>query len=150
MMRSQPASAGWKSLYRIGGVATLVLIVYSLATMVIMIVLRPPPEAVEEVFAMLQANELVGLLRLDLLTVVCVPLYYLLFLALYIPLRRTNPCLGRKPYPTSGTDLSSSAVISPALGSPPTGLVRRAEYARTDPKTGVKLPATGWSCHFTS
>jgi hypothetical protein len=59
-------------------------------------------------------------------------------------------CLGRKPYPTSGTDLSSSAVISQVSGSPPTELIRRVEYAQIDPETGVRLPETGRSCHFTS
>lgn len=39
---------------------------------------------------MLQANAFVGLLRLDLLTVICMPLYYLLFLGFYVVLRTTD------------------------------------------------------------
>jgi len=38
----------------------------------------------------LQNSRVVGLLRLDLLTVIVMPLYYLLFTGIYVALRRTN------------------------------------------------------------
>jgi hypothetical protein len=90
MKSTEITSADWRSLYKIDGVATLILLIYSLVTMIIMVVLGPPPETVKEMFAVLQANEFMGLLRLDLLTVICMPLYYLLFLGFYVALMATD------------------------------------------------------------
>ncbi|HNT75091.1 MAG TPA: hypothetical protein PKH77_08740 [Anaerolineae bacterium] len=80
----------WPNLYAMSGIATLILLLYSLVTMVVMLTLGLPPETTEGVFAMLQANKFVGLLRLDLLTVCCMPLYYLLFLGLYTALKNAH------------------------------------------------------------
>lgn len=81
----------WKGLCRLGGVAALILLLYSIATMVILIVFGVAPETAIESFAMLQDNRLIGLLRLDLLTVfVYMPVSYLLFLGIYTALRRTS------------------------------------------------------------
>lgn len=91
MMKNTGTTIDWRNLYKISGVATLILLVYSLVTMIIMIAWGPPPETVTEVFAMLQENEFLGLLRLDLLTVICMPLYYLLFLGVYAALKETQP-----------------------------------------------------------
>ncbi|MBN1886522.1 MAG: hypothetical protein JW850_00975 [Thermoflexales bacterium] len=90
----------WKVLCTIGGVATMILIVYSLVTMVSVVVLGGAPGNAEEAFTLLQNNRLVGLARLDVLTVLVMPLYYLLFLGLYIALRRT-----RSAYTTLATVL---------------------------------------------
>ena len=82
----------WRSLYKIGGWVALILLAYSLVTMVVMFVLGTPPTTAMETFKMLEENKFAGLLRLDLLTVlVCMPLYYLLFLGLYVALKRTCP-----------------------------------------------------------
>lgn len=78
------------SLCRIGGIAAFVLIVYSLATIVQMVVLGGPPTTAVEAFALLQRNKALGLLRLDLPTVVVMPLYYLLFLGLFAALRKIH------------------------------------------------------------
>lgn len=91
LARTDTRPANWQPLYRIGGAAALILLAYSLVTMLIMIAWGPPPESVEAIFAMLHANEIQGLLRLDLPTVLCMPLYYLLFLGLYAALERTHP-----------------------------------------------------------
>ena len=81
----------WKGLCRLGGVAALVLLLYSVVTMMVLTLLGVAPSTAAECFAMLQNNRIVGLLRLDLLTVfVYMPLCYLLFLGIYIALRRTN------------------------------------------------------------
>ena len=66
------------------------MIVYCLATMVQLIVLGGQPTTATEAFRLLQENKLVGLLRLDLPTVVVLPLYYLVFLGLFAALRRTD------------------------------------------------------------
>jgi hypothetical protein len=80
-----------RGLCRAGGVAALLLIVYSLFTMVQLVVLGGQPASAEEAFRLLQSDRLVGLLRLDLPTILALPLYYLLFLGLFAALRREDP-----------------------------------------------------------
>jgi len=75
---------------RIGGIAALVLIVYSLATIVQMMVLGGQPASAAQAFDLLQRHRVVGLLRLDLPTVAVMPLYYLLFLGLFAALRKVD------------------------------------------------------------
>lgn len=77
-------------LCRIGGIAAYVLIVYSLATIVQMLVLGGQPTSAAAAFTLLQHNKALGLLRLDLPTLFVMPLYYFLFLGLYAALRRSH------------------------------------------------------------
>jgi hypothetical protein len=90
MATTEIINTNWKSLYKICGASTLILLVYSLLTMILMIVIGGQPQTAQEGFNMLQANRLVGLLRLDLLTVFVMPLYYVLFLGLYTVLKKTH------------------------------------------------------------
>jgi hypothetical protein len=83
--------ANWKPLYRIGAVAALIFIVYSLATMIFAFGIGGRPETVDEVFNLLETNRLVGLIRLDALTVITIPLYYPLFLSIYMALKKNHP-----------------------------------------------------------
>ena len=78
------------SLCRIGGIAALILVVYSLATMVQMIMLGGQPTSAAQAFDLLQRHRTIGLLRLDLPTIICLPLYYLVFLGLFAALRRSD------------------------------------------------------------
>jgi len=80
----------WNGLCRIGGIAALLLLIYSLATMVQMIVLGGQPTSAAQAFDLLQHHRVVGLLRLDLPTVALLPLYYLLFLGLFAALRASD------------------------------------------------------------
>jgi len=82
--------AGVKRLCRIAGIAAFILIVYSVVTMVLLITIGTQPLTVEECFQMLQENKMVGLLRLDILTVLFIPLYYVLFAGLYFSLKESN------------------------------------------------------------
>lgn len=82
--------SGWTSLCKLCGAASLILLLYSLATMVLLILIGGQPETAQEGFSMLQANRLVGLLRLDMLTVLVMPLYYVLFFGLYLALKKTS------------------------------------------------------------
>lgn len=86
---SQPDS-DWKSLYKIAGAAAIILILYSLVTMIILFAIGGQPESAQEAFAMLQENRLVGLLRLDVLMILIMPLYYVLFLGFYTALCKSN------------------------------------------------------------
>jgi hypothetical protein len=94
-MNSEPGNekeihTSWNGLCRIGGIAALLLLIYSLATMVQMIVLGGQPPSAAQAFDLLQHHRLVGLLRLDLPTVAAMPLYYLLFLGLFAALRTSD------------------------------------------------------------
>jgi hypothetical protein len=79
-----------EGIHNMGGVTALILLAYCLATMVLVFTLGGPPATAQETFDMLRANRLVGLLRLDVLTTMVMPLYYLLFASLYAALRKTH------------------------------------------------------------
>jgi hypothetical protein len=83
-----------KSLYNLAGLSAILLFVYSLATLFVVALIGPPPATIEECFNMLNENKLEGLLRLDLLTIFAMPLYFILFLGLYFALRNENPGIG--------------------------------------------------------
>ena len=84
-------SSDWSGLCWAGGVAALILTVYSLATMVQLVTVGGQPATAAEAFSLLQSNKLLGLVRLDLPTVLAMPLYYLVFLGLFAALRRAEP-----------------------------------------------------------
>ena len=75
--------SSWKRLYQLAGGTALLLLIYSLVTMLLMVVFGGQPQTAREAFAMLQSNRLVGFLRLDGLTILVMPLYFLLFFGLY-------------------------------------------------------------------
>ncbi len=85
-----PLDAPSRSLCRIGGVAAWLMVAYSVATMVQLALLGGQPATAAEAFELLQQNRVVGLLRLDLPTVLALPLYYLIFLGLHGALRRED------------------------------------------------------------
>ncbi|MDX2153044.1 MAG: hypothetical protein SFV54_20035 [Bryobacteraceae bacterium] len=76
-------------MYRLAAFACLLLLLYSLATMIQLLVLGGQPASAAEAFRLLQENRVVGLLRLDLPTILAMPLYYVVFLALFAALNRT-------------------------------------------------------------
>ena len=79
----------WKSLYRVGGVAALLMFVLTLIQSFIFIA-YPPPSTVIDYFTLFQNNKILGLLDLDLLLIVINVLLILIYLALYTALRRFN------------------------------------------------------------
>jgi hypothetical protein len=78
-----------KAILRLGGAVCIIFIIYSLLTMILMVKLGTPPSTAEECFKMLHENRLSGLLRLDILTVFILPLYYLLFYSICCALKKT-------------------------------------------------------------
>ncbi|MBN2085498.1 MAG: hypothetical protein JW748_09760 [Anaerolineales bacterium] len=77
--RSENGNPGLSQIFRLGGVAALGLIVYSIITMICMVVFGGQPKSAEEAFTLLQNNKLIGLLRLDILTVAGMIMYYPLY-----------------------------------------------------------------------
>ena len=94
---------------RVGGVAAWLLFAYCLATMIQLFVLGGQPATASEAFDLLHRSRLVGLLRLDLPTVLALPLYYLVFLGLFAALRHEDP---------------AGATLATALASLVRGLIR--------------------------
>ena len=87
---NQKESADLSTLSRIGGIAALLLVIYSLEMMVQIVVLGSQPTSAAQAFDLLQHHRVVALLRLDLPTIAVMPLYYLVFLGLFASLRRSN------------------------------------------------------------
>lgn len=90
MTNAENNEVSWKSLYKVGCMAAIIMLVYTLVTMGILILLGGQPASAQDGFDMLRENRLVGLLRLDILTIFAMPMYYLLFLALYAALKKTH------------------------------------------------------------
>jgi hypothetical protein len=80
----------WSGFYRIAGATAVILLVYSLVTMAILVALGGMPATAREGFDLLAKNRLVGLLRLDALTILAMPLYYLLLLGLFSALKEVD------------------------------------------------------------
>jgi hypothetical protein len=86
--------SAWKSLYKVGGVATLIMIAITLTQVVVFAISPPPYEGTAvDWFALFQKNALLGLLGFEVLLIVYVGLSVLVSLALFVALRRTSPTL---------------------------------------------------------
>ena len=83
----RPAAPDWGWVWRLGGIAAFILMIYCITLMVQILTLGGPPASAGEAFGLLRENRIVGLLRLDLPTVFAMPVYYVLFLALYTALK---------------------------------------------------------------
>ena len=82
-------ASNWKNLYKVGGAAALLSAVF-LPIQIIVFIVSPPPDTVTGWFTLFRNNRLVGLLDLDLLLIADQVLAILIFLALYVALRRIN------------------------------------------------------------
>ncbi len=87
--RAESADSNWKGLYKVGGAAAVLSVVF-FPIQIAICLLSPPPDSVIGWFTLFQSDRLVGLLDLDLLLMVDQVLAILIFLALYVALRRTN------------------------------------------------------------
>jgi hypothetical protein len=79
--------------YKLGAWSCIFLMLYTLATILIVALIGGPPQSVEECFTMLKENRTYGLLRLDILTMFVMPLYFILFYALYQSLKAISNTL---------------------------------------------------------
>ena len=80
---------GWKNLYRVGGVAALVMLIL-MVVQIVVYTIWPPPDTAEGYFTLFQNNWFLGLLSLDLLYIIDSVLLILIYLALYAVLRRAG------------------------------------------------------------
>lgn len=81
----------WKTLYRAGAVAPLITLVFYLSQFVILIFGDPFPTTIEGWYALFERNKLLGLWYLNALDIVSWTLLGIMFLALYMALRRLRP-----------------------------------------------------------
>jgi hypothetical protein len=103
------SDADWQSLYKVSGVAALmagVLFRRNIAAEISLFNADKAPGTVSDWFALLQSNRLLGLAYLHIFDVVNYLLVSLMFLALYIVLRRVN-----KSYMTIATTLAFLGIV---------------------------------------
>lgn len=79
-----------RTVYWLGGLVCMILTAYCVSTFLVFVLIGPPPENIKECFTILNENRLYGLLRLDILTIFAMPLYYLLFYSIYLSLKSSN------------------------------------------------------------
>ncbi|MFN2145607.1 MAG: hypothetical protein ACK2T7_09665 [Anaerolineales bacterium] len=84
-------SSQWKYVYKIGAVSAILFVVYSLVTIFIQFFVGGMPGSALEAYQLLHENLLTGLLRLDALTILVIPLYFPIFLAIYVALKDGEP-----------------------------------------------------------
>ena len=82
----ETADSAYKSLYRVGGVAALVVVVLTLGV-VIGFTVYPQPSTVSDWFELFQNNKVIGLLDFWGLEVLMYAMFALVYLALYFALR---------------------------------------------------------------
>lgn len=91
-----PTDKPSRYLYRAGGFTAILLLIYSFVTILILVLLEGGyPETATECFEMLKENRLIGLLRLDIVSVIVIPFYYLLFFSLYQALKRDHELIAK-------------------------------------------------------
>jgi len=81
--------SGWRSLFRVGGLAALVAAILILTEIMVFIV-WPLPSTISEYFMLFQNNRFIGLIDFYLLEFIAFVLFIPIFLAFYISLRRAN------------------------------------------------------------
>lgn len=83
-----PTDKASRYLYKAGGWTSVLLLIYSFVTIMILIFLDGGyPETATECFEMIKDNRFVALLKLDIISVIVIPFYYLLFFSIYQALK---------------------------------------------------------------
>lgn len=88
---TETGNSNWKHLYLIGGTAPLISLAFYLSQFLIMFSGETYPTTPEGWFTLFQRNKLLGLFFLNALDIFSIAILGLMFLALYIALRQTNP-----------------------------------------------------------
>jgi hypothetical protein len=80
----------WKEIYRVGGVAALLSVLF-IPVQIAIFITWPPPDKVIDWFMLFEDNWLLGLLSMDLLYLLNNTYLILIYLALYFALKPVNP-----------------------------------------------------------
>ncbi len=91
-----PADLPNRYLFKAGAWTSVLFLIYSFATILILALLDGGyPDTAEECFDMIKENRFIALLQLDILSVVVIPFYYLLFFSLYQALKANNELIAK-------------------------------------------------------
>jgi len=88
-----PPQDHWILLYRWGAWAAVFLLIYSVITVLIVVSIGAAPATAQECFQIIQNNLWIGILRLDVLTVLAMPIFLFLYGVLCRALYRSNEAL---------------------------------------------------------
>lgn len=89
---AETVDSTYQNLYKIGGVAALIAAVLILAEVVVLAI-YPPPNTISDWFMLFQSNSAIGFLDFWGLEVPMYLMFTMMFLALYMVLRKTNQSL---------------------------------------------------------
>ena len=89
---TETADPAYKSLYKLGGVAAWVVVALTLVE-IIGFIFYPQPSTVSDWFILFQSDKIIGLFGFWGLEVPMYAMFILVFLALYVVLRKANPGL---------------------------------------------------------
>ena len=79
-------------IFHAGAASAVLFLVYSIASVVIMVFMKGGyPATADECFSMFRGDRLIALLRLDILSVIVIPFYAVLFFSIYTAVRNQNP-----------------------------------------------------------
>lgn len=81
----------WKLLYRIGGIATVLTLVFYITELVFTMTAENYPETILEWYEAFERSRILGLFYIHALDMVSITCLGLMFIALYFALRRVNP-----------------------------------------------------------
>ncbi len=85
-------SSGWSSLYKLGGISSLLLVAIVIIQLIVFTVAPPPLDGTAiDWFILFQKNPIIGLIHFEFLMIIYVILCIPIALALYTLLRRVNP-----------------------------------------------------------
>ena len=85
-----------RHLYHTGAYTALLFIIYSVVTILIFALVKGGyPKTAADCFAMFRENRFIALLRLDIVSVVVLPFYYLLFFSIYQAIKMKYELLAR-------------------------------------------------------
>lgn len=83
-----PSDKASRNLYKAGGWTSVLFLVYSFVSVLIMMLVEGGyPGSAMECFEMINENKFIALLRLDMVSIIVVPFYYLLFYSIYQALK---------------------------------------------------------------
>ena len=94
IIQSETVKSDWQKLCQLGGVIAFVQLGCLLISLVVLSIVGAEPTTAQEYYAALQENRLIGLLRLDLTTLVMIALFPFVAVALYAAFRRSRPAYG--------------------------------------------------------
>jgi hypothetical protein len=88
-INAETSDSAWKNLYKVGGVAALIAAVLTLGE-VVGLAIYPQPDTVNDWFMLFQSNRFIGLLDFWGLEFPMYIMFALVFVALYVVLRKAN------------------------------------------------------------